>query len=367
MRICEIKDKKLIPYEEHRLKEENIEKDLEDWLESNPNCLLDDEKILIIGRQVSTNFDTRIDLLGIDQEGDVVVIELKRDITPRDTLAQALEYASFAKTLSYDDLNSIFADYKGDKTIQLLDEYKKYFQPADNEVIVFNNDQKIIIVGETISREVRQSALFLREKGIQIFCVEFKIFVLPNTSVVNEGTSGEGSSSNNTSSSGRKLIIFETVVGREPIIVKKAYSSSRTRITKEGFLGPLDQEIRDLFSSLLDFAERNDMPIYWGSAGFSIRVEIARGIYVTILEGYSEKSSYGENIIYTAFADIIKKVNDGKLVADFYRDELNKLGCFENAGNELKCSMKKLKDKMNNFLDILSKVADKIKQNGPIS
>lgn len=48
-----------------------------------------------IGRQVNTNLGTTIDLLALDGTGDVVVVELKRDRTPRDTLAQALEYASF--------------------------------------------------------------------------------------------------------------------------------------------------------------------------------------------------------------------------------------------------------------------------------
>jgi len=36
---------------------------------------------------VTTNLNTFIDLLGIDEIGNTVVIELKRDKTPRETLA----------------------------------------------------------------------------------------------------------------------------------------------------------------------------------------------------------------------------------------------------------------------------------------
>ncbi len=72
---------------------------LENWLESNPDGIVEDGRILIIGRQVATNFGKFIDLLGIDREGNVVVVELKRDKTPRDTIAQSLEYASSAVRL----------------------------------------------------------------------------------------------------------------------------------------------------------------------------------------------------------------------------------------------------------------------------
>ncbi len=72
---------------------------LEDWLEENPDGILEDGKLLVIGRQVNTNLGTTIDLLALDRDGNAVVIELKRDRTPRNTLAQALEYASFTEQL----------------------------------------------------------------------------------------------------------------------------------------------------------------------------------------------------------------------------------------------------------------------------
>ena len=51
---------------------------------------MEDGGLLIIGRQVRTECGAFMDLLGVDRNGDVAVVELKRDRTPRDTIAQIL-------------------------------------------------------------------------------------------------------------------------------------------------------------------------------------------------------------------------------------------------------------------------------------
>ena len=65
--------------------------DLEKWIKTNPMILGQD--LLIIGEQVSTKSGAP-DFLGIDKSGNLVVIELKRDILPRQVLSQAIDYAS---------------------------------------------------------------------------------------------------------------------------------------------------------------------------------------------------------------------------------------------------------------------------------
>src|SRR4030043_337275 len=107
---------KLNPYKEKTFKDDKKESDLEELLENNPEYFFEDSKILIMGRQVPTNLGTSIDLLGIDKFGNLVVIELKRDKTPRETLAQLLEYASFVENLDYVQLNDIFQKYTDEVT-----------------------------------------------------------------------------------------------------------------------------------------------------------------------------------------------------------------------------------------------------------
>ncbi len=87
----------------------DLEKRLESWLESDISML--DPNLLVIGRQVHTDFGGVIDLLCMDSEGGLVVVELKRDQTPRDVTAQALDYASWAKDLPFARINAIAAGY----------------------------------------------------------------------------------------------------------------------------------------------------------------------------------------------------------------------------------------------------------------
>ena len=101
---------------------------LEEWLESNPEGIVEDGKLLIIGRQVNTNLGSTIDLLAIDSRGDLVVLELKRDRTPRDTLAQSLEYASFVEQLNSEQIEEILCAYTNDDSVSLADYHRQYFK-----------------------------------------------------------------------------------------------------------------------------------------------------------------------------------------------------------------------------------------------
>jgi len=67
--------------------------------------------LMVIGRQVRTSFDKVIDLLAIDVEGNLAVLELKRDKTYRDIVAQVLDYGSWVKSLRDEDIARIYNDY----------------------------------------------------------------------------------------------------------------------------------------------------------------------------------------------------------------------------------------------------------------
>lgn len=84
---------------------------LEDFLERDPSLL--GERLLMIGRQVRTPHGKYIDLLGMDSEGSLHVLELKRDKTPRDVVAQALDYGSWVSTLDRDAVIDIANSHLG--------------------------------------------------------------------------------------------------------------------------------------------------------------------------------------------------------------------------------------------------------------
>ena len=213
------KNGKLIPYEEHNFEKIKQEADLEALLENNPEYFFEGSKILIIGRQVTTNLNTSIDLLGIDKVGNTVVIELKRGKTPRETIAQLLEYASFVENLDYSQLNEIYQDYSGEES-SLEYYHQQYFQNESDEKVSFNKSVKLIIVAQEISKEIKQTALFLRKKGIDIYCIEFKYF---------------------ETKAGEKIISSDVVVGEEEFIRQKVKSASLPKVNEKQFLSSLDK------------------------------------------------------------------------------------------------------------------------------
>lgn len=69
------------------------ESQVETWVARRPDML--GEKLLIIGRQVGLDGGKdQIDLLALDEEGALVVIELKRDLIGGDADLQGLRYAA---------------------------------------------------------------------------------------------------------------------------------------------------------------------------------------------------------------------------------------------------------------------------------
>lgn len=62
------------------------ERELEETLHQNIELLNQDW--LVIGRQVRTNNGKFLDLLCIDRNEDLVVVELKKELTPREVTAQ---------------------------------------------------------------------------------------------------------------------------------------------------------------------------------------------------------------------------------------------------------------------------------------
>ncbi len=166
----------------------DYEKDFENWLENSPAVLLDDDSdstVLWIGRQVSAtvgDVGKYPDLIGIDANGDLVIVELKKGKTPREVVAQILEYASWGAALNYDDLNDISQNYYSkDKDLSgksLLQIYHDVFLPDSEEEanIQFNINQKLYIVAEEISPIVKQVATHLRSRyKMDIYCLEYEV------------------------------------------------------------------------------------------------------------------------------------------------------------------------------------------------
>ena len=326
MRIFSIEpNDKLTEYTQTPFQDSHDEKVLEDWLEDNPDGVLEDGKLLIIDRQVSTNLGGTIDLLGVDREGNVVVLELKRDRTPRETIAQSLEYASFANTLNYSHLEKILRMYREDESLVLSEYHREYFKLKDSAAVSFNKDQHVVIIGQRIPQETRQTVSFLNSKGLTLTCVEFAFF---------------------RDSRGNRLLSQEVVVGKQTGRPTRVASASRPIVTENEFLGSLDENGKALFSSLLDLARRRSMPIHWGTRGFSLNVDI-HGRHVAVCFVYPPNSVYRQSL-YTILNDSRMGVKGNGVpqeTIDELRNQAEATRLFVPAGRELKCViMKKMSE-----------------------
>ena len=267
------KNGKLIPYKEHPFKDSKREADLEVLLENNPEYFFEGSNVLIIGRQVTTNLNSFIDLLGIDKTGNTVVVELKRDKTPRETIAQLLEYASFVENLDYSQLNDIYQDYSGEES-SLEDYHQQYFQNELDEKVSFNKSVRLIIVAQKISKEIKQTALFLRKKGIDIYCMEFKYF---------------------ETQSGKKILSFNFTIGEDNFISQKVHTTSKQRINKEQFINSLDKNGLKVFQHIFEFAKQKGLKFRWGTKGFSLNIEFNTD-RVVLFFGFLANSPAGQSI-----------------------------------------------------------------------
>lgn len=143
---------------------------LETWIADHPDLLGQD--LLIIGRQVRTAHRGLIDLVAVDSDGTVHVIELKRDETPREVVAQALDYASWIVGLESEDLDAICQAYT--KT-DLGSAFKQRFNVPLPETL--NEEHSITIVASSLDPSTERIVKYLAEHhDLNINVVFFYIF-----------------------------------------------------------------------------------------------------------------------------------------------------------------------------------------------
>jgi len=151
------------------------EQRLERWLDKDPTIL--GLELVLIGRQVQTEFGGRIDLLALDRQGSCVILELKRGRSPREVVAQLLDYASWVSDLDYEALDNVARDHRG-KDLATL--YHDAFDDALPEPV--NASHSMIIVAAELDESSERIINYLSERhGISINAVFFNFFASNGT------------------------------------------------------------------------------------------------------------------------------------------------------------------------------------------
>jgi hypothetical protein len=145
------------------LKNEN---ELEDMICQDISIL--NEQWLPIGRQVATEHGGIIDILAIDESGNLVVVELKKNKTPREVVTQAIDYASWVKTLDSTKIADIYKKYGNSINAayeSLSEALKNKFNKSFEEDEINNAHQIVVVASEldlSTERIVKEEKFNLR-------------------------------------------------------------------------------------------------------------------------------------------------------------------------------------------------------------
>jgi hypothetical protein len=144
---------------------------LEDMIVAAPKLLSDEW--MLIGRQEDTGFGGRIDLLAIAPDGSLVLIEIKRDRTPREVVAQALDYASWVAKLRTEEIAAIYGRFSAGNSLD--EDFRiRFGQALDEETL--NQSHQIIIVAGALDASSERIVAYLGERKVPINVLCFQVF-----------------------------------------------------------------------------------------------------------------------------------------------------------------------------------------------
>jgi hypothetical protein len=147
------------------------EQQLEEMIVREPRIL--SNEWMLIGRQEITAHGGRIDLLAIAPDASLVLIELKRDRTPRETIAQALDYASWVEQLTPERLAQIFRRFSGGQSLDAAFQ-ARFGTPLDEEAL--NQSHQIILVAAELDASTERIVNYLNARDIAINVLFFQVF-----------------------------------------------------------------------------------------------------------------------------------------------------------------------------------------------
>lgn len=167
------------------------EADLEEFARLNIQVLFPEEDMLVVGQQSRNVEGGRADLVAVDGQGNLVLIELKRDIA--DMMArrepfefQAIRYAASYATLStqHDVVERLYAPYirrhqaevemQGLTADEMASRRLKTFLEANNAGQTFNQRQRIALIASGFDRQTLSACAWLARNGVDISCIKVR-------------------------------------------------------------------------------------------------------------------------------------------------------------------------------------------------
>ena len=183
MPLFEIKSASLDKLEPSSFISEQIleRSDLQRLLRDQPDPVA--EGVLLIAEEffLPNRTGRRVDLLGVDHEGHLVVIELKRTEDGGHLELQALRYAAMVSALTFDDLVTAHENYLRRVDPDAVDDARSrlvaWLADAGGEEAVISREVRIVLVSAGFDPEITTTVLWLNDiYGLDIRCVRLTLY-----------------------------------------------------------------------------------------------------------------------------------------------------------------------------------------------
>lgn len=148
----------------------DLEARIQDWVQNDLTLIGVDG--IILGREVRTAQGKRIDLLAMDEEGNLVIVELKRDRSAWDIVSQVLDYASWVCKLTTNEIYEIVQQYRGQSLAEIFRD--KFGKPPPETL---NATHQMIVVASEVDEQSKRIIEYLSEEhDVGINASFFNIF-----------------------------------------------------------------------------------------------------------------------------------------------------------------------------------------------
>lgn len=122
----------------------------------------------------------RIDLLGLDKSGDLVVIELKRTDDGGHMDLQAIRYAAMISAMTFEQVVAARAEFQAANGIegdaeQAILEFLEWEEADEDQ---FAQNVRIVLVSADFSKELTTAVMWLNNHDLDIRCVRLKPYLL---------------------------------------------------------------------------------------------------------------------------------------------------------------------------------------------
>jgi hypothetical protein len=153
-----------------------LEKELEDLLAQNLwDVLFETSELMTIFQERALQAEA--DIYALNEQGDLVIFELKKAHAHAGAVHQALRYCEQAGRWRYDELERRLRKYLRNDTLDLQVEHQTEFQLEHLlDKSKFNARQHLIIVGSSADSELAANVHYWKSKGLSLDFIPYRIY-----------------------------------------------------------------------------------------------------------------------------------------------------------------------------------------------